>query len=156
MPANRKPRKKHKPKPLALSRAVNQQHRFATIDHMLAQLEIGELTEINGQLAYYDFEEAGYFQLVPALGGWIIYVENLMRSCRAEGQEYQADAHKRLYYALEHDILIESNLINEVKAEIAQHKRTYLELTPEQARNVAIKTRIMIQQQNIDVQEQMK
>lgn len=156
MPANRKPRKKHKPRAVGLSRVVNQQHRFATIDHMLAQLETGELTEINGQLAYYDFEEAGYFQLVPALGGWIVYVENLMQSSRVEGQKYQADAHKRLYYALEHDILIESSLLNEVKAEITQHKQAYLKLTPEQARNVAIKTRIMIQQQNIDFKEKQK
>lgn len=153
-----KTKKRRQPKPVRLPRIVNQLNRFATIEHMVNQLETGELTEVNGTLAYYDFEEGGYFALVPALAGWIVYVSNLMESCRVGRKAYAqpkedlsseaVTAHKTLYYALKNDILIESSLIAEVKAEIAQHKQAYLRLTPDEARNVAIKTRIMIQQHN--------
>lgn len=158
---------KRKPKPVKLPRIINQLNRFATIEHMLAQLETGELTEVNGTLAYYDFEEGGHFALVPALGGWIIYVANVLqasRSCRvradsarraaeavgADSIEAGVQAHKALFHALENDILIEPSLIEQVKAEIALHKQAYLTLSIAQARDVAIKTRIQIQQQNMD------
>jgi hypothetical protein len=152
-------RPKRKPKPIKLPKLVNQLNRFATIEHMLSQLETGELMEVNGTLAYYDFEEGGHFALVPALGGWIIYVANVLqasRSCRVGANdtspgsiETGIQAHKALFHALENDILIPNELIGQVKAEVALHKQAYLTLSIAQARDVAIKTRIQIQQQNI-------
>lgn len=176
MPRSSKPRKKHTPRSRALPRIVNQQHRFATIEHMISQLETGELTEANGELIYYDFEEGAHFPLVKALAGWIVYVENLVESSRVrapsasaadeavgrgtnEGAKAPASgvepdknvvhAHKKLYHALKYAILIEPSLIAEVKAEIALHKQAYLRLTPTQARDLALKTRIMIAEQNL-------
>lgn len=154
MPKSAKPRKKHTPRSRALPRIVNQQHRFATIEHMVAQLETGELLESNGELIYYDFEEGAHYPLVKALGGWIVYVENLMESSRvrassANTAESAVSAHKKLYHALKYAILIEPSLIADVKAEIALHKQAYLRLTPTQARDLALKTRIMIAEQNL-------
>ena len=148
---------KRKPKPVKLPKLVNQLNRFATIEHMLAQLETGELTEVNGTLTYYDFEEGGHFALVPALGGWIIYVANVLRASRSSrvGAENfdpaeHVKAHQALFHALENDILIEPSLIKQVKAEVILHKQAYLTLSIAQARDVAIKTRIQIQQQNME------
>lgn len=149
-------RTKRKPKPVKLPKIVNQLNRFATIEHILSQLETGELMEIDGTLAYYDFEEGGHFALVPALGGWIIYVANVLqasRSCRVRADSgdpaEHVKAHQALFHALENDTLIEPSLIEQVKAEVILHKQAYLTLSIAQARNVAIKTRIQIQQQNI-------
>lgn len=168
MPRSSKPRKKHTPRPKALPRIVNQQHRFATIEHMVSQLETGELLESNGELIYYDFEEGAHFPLAKALGGWIVYVENLMESSRVgrdtnEGAKAPASgvepdknvvyAHKKLYHALKYAILIEPSLIAKVQAEIALHKQAYLRLTPTQARDLALKTRIMIAEQNLEKTE---
>jgi hypothetical protein len=147
---------KRKPKPVKLPRIINQLNRFATIEHMLAQLETGELTEVDGVLVYYDFEEGGHFALVPALGGWIIYVANVLQA--SQSSRVRADsgdpaehvkAHQALFHALENDILIEPSLIKQVKAEVILHEQAYLTLSIAQARDVAIKTRIQIQQQNI-------
>lgn len=146
MASNAKPRKKYKPRPVSHSRLVNQQNRFRTIEIMLAQLETGELLEADGKLMYYEFEENGYHELIPAFGGWLIYVANLAGSSRVK-------AHEQLYRALENDKLIEPSLLEEVRQELIYHKQAYMQLTPVQARNLAIKTRIMIQQQNITALE---